>query len=266
MQRCVVPRDLRVFDVSDAVFASWIAVDVLVANLWMALLLLGAGIAKRIDDRTGADTSAIEALEERVAAYRAEHTRVATTADLFAILAVGFGCTALAHFCADLAAPYFTEHFPTLQRFSLTSEFFWMIVVATALGVGCSFTRLRSLEGAGASRVGTVFLYILVATIGMKMNLLAVFERPGIFLVGFVWITIHASLLLIVAWLIKAPFFFVAVGSQANIGGAASAPVVASAFNPVLAPVGVMMAVLGYAVGTYAAWVCGLAMQAVAPG
>ena len=152
-----------------------------------------------------------------------------------------------------------------MQRMSLSSKFFWLIVIATGLGVGLSFTRFRKLEGAGASRIGSVFLYVLVASIGMKMNLLAVFDRPGIFVVGLVWIAIHAAIMLGVGRLIKAPFFFVAVGSQANIGGAASAPVVASAFHPVLAPVGVMMAVLGYALGTYAAWFCGLTMAAVAP-
>ena len=97
------------------------------------------------------------------------------------------------------------------------------------------------------------------------LDLLAIVDRPGLFVVGFIWIAIHASIMLGVGRLIRAPFFFVAVGSQANIGGAASAPVVASAFHPVLAPVGVMMAVLGYAVGTYAAWICGLLMQSVAP-
>ena len=69
-----------------------------------------------------------------------------------------------------------------------------------------------------------------------------------------------------VAKIIKAPFFFVAVGSQANIGGAASAPIVASAFSPSLAPVGVLMAVLGYALGTYGAWVCAILMGLVAGG
>ncbi len=255
----------EVFDVGDPIFSAWIAVDVLVANVWMAFLLLGAGASKRIDAWTGADTSAIEALREKVAAYTAEHARIPTLNDLFAILAVGFGITALAHLGADALAPYFKAHWPILQRFSLTSSFFWMVVIATALGVAASLTPLRKLEGAGASKVGSVLLYILVATIGMKMNLMAIFERPGLFLVGFIWIAIHASLMLGVGYLVKAPFFFVAVGSQANIGGAASAPVVASAFHPVLAPVGVMMAVLGYAVGTYAAWICGLLMQSVAP-
>ena len=124
-----------------------------------------------------------------------------------------------------------------------------------------SFTKLRKLEGAGSSKVGSVFIYILVATIGLKMDLLSIFHNPGLFLIGFIWIGIHIILLIVVAKIIRAPFFFVAVGSQANIGGAASAPVVASAFHPSLAAVGVLLAVLGYAVGTYAAYICGIIMQ-----
>jgi uncharacterized membrane protein len=256
----------EVFGVGDDVFSSWIAVDVLVANVWMAVLLYGAGIAERIDKATGADTSAIEALREKVEAYQAEHARIPSTTDTFMILAVGFGCTAAAHLGADAIAPFIGANYPGLAKLSLTSKFFWLIVIATTLGVGMSFTRMRKLEGAGASKTGSVLLYILVASIGMKMNLFAIFDRPGIFLVGLVWIALHAGLMLGVGRLIKAPFFFVAVGSQANIGGAASAPIVASAFHPVLAPVGVMMAVLGYAVGTYAAWLCGLMMQRIAGG
>jgi uncharacterized membrane protein len=99
----------------------------------------------------------------------------------------------------------------------------------------------------------------------MKMDLLAIFETPGLFLVGLIWIAFHAGLLIVMAKAIKAPFFFMAVGSQANVGGAASAPIVASAFHPSLAPVGVLLAVLGYAVGTYGAWFCGIVMQAAAP-
>lgn len=256
----------EVFGVGDEVFSSWIAVDVLVANVWMAFLLYGAGVAERIDRSTGADGSAIEALRKKVEAYQAEHARIPSTTDIFLILAVGFGATAVAHFGADAIAPWVEQHHPGLAKLSLTSKFFWLIVIATTLGVAASFTRFRKLEGAGASRIGSVLLYVLVASIGMKMNLLAILDRPGIFLVGLIWIVIHAGLMLAIGKLIKAPFFFVAVGSQANIGGAASAPVVASAFHPVLAPVGVMMAVLGYAVGTYAAWLCGLMMQSIAGG
>jgi uncharacterized membrane protein len=99
----------------------------------------------------------------------------------------------------------------------------------------------------------------------MKMNVMEVFQDPAIFLVGLLWMAVHVLLLFIVAKLIRAPFFFLAVGSKANIGGAASAPVVAAAFHPSLAPVGVLLAVLGYALGTYGALICGYLMQAVAP-
>jgi uncharacterized membrane protein len=128
-----------------------------------------------------------------------------------------------------------------------------------------SFTKARRLEGVGASRIGSVFLYILVATIGMQMDLTSIYYNFELFLVGLVWMLVHISLLLIVAKFIKAPFFFVAIGSQANVGGAASAPIVASAFHPSLAPVGVLLAVLGYALGTYGAWLCGILMQTVSP-
>ena len=106
-----------------------------------------------------------------------------------------------------------------------------------------------------------MFLYVLVATIGMHMDILAIFKNPGLFLIGMIWMIIHVVILLTVGKIIKAPFFFVAVGSQANVGGAASAPIVASAFHPSLAPVGVLLAVLGYALGTYGAWICAQLMR-----
>ncbi|MFT7299235.1 MAG: putative membrane protein, partial [Sphingobacteriales bacterium] len=124
----------------------------------------------------------------------------------------------------------------------------------------------RSYEDYGASKVGSLFLYVLVASIGMKMNLLAIQDSPGYFLIGLIWMLIHITVLLTTAKIIKAPFFFTAVGSQANVGGAASAPIVASAFHPALASVGVLLAVLGYALGTYAAYFCALLMQAASAG
>jgi uncharacterized membrane protein len=148
----------------------------------------------------------------------------------------------------------------------LTSKFFWIVVMATTGGLLLSLSsRVRALEGVGASTLGSVLLYVLIATIGMKMNILAVFDQPALFLVGAIWMAFHAVTMLLLAWLIKAPLFFLAVGSQANVGGAASAPVVASAFHPALAPVGVLLAVLGYALGTYGGWLSGQLMRVVAP-
>ena len=128
-----------------------------------------------------------------------------------------------------------------------------------------SFTRARKLEGAGASRIGSVFIYVLVATIGMKMDIREIFASPGLFVVGLIWMSIHVIVMVIVAKIIRAPYFFLAVGSKANIGGAASAPIVAAAFHPSLAPVAVLLAVLGYALGTYAGWISSILMQMVAP-
>ncbi|MEE8133907.1 MAG: DUF819 family protein [Gemmatimonadales bacterium] len=251
----------EVFEVGDELFSAMVAVDVIIANIWMAVLLYMAGESKRIDARLGADTTALEALRERVEAFHAKHARIPTLTDLMLIFAVGFGVMGVSHLLADLIAPWIEANAPILGRFSLTSSFFWLVVFATTAGLILSFTRVSSLEGAGASTIGSAMLYFLVATIGMNMDILAVFERPGLFMVGGVWMAIHAMLLLIVGRIIKAPTFYLAVGSQANVGGAASAPVVAAAFHPSLAPVGVLLAVLGYALGTYAAWICGQLMR-----
>lgn len=252
----------EVFEVGDAMFSKMVTVDVIVANIWMAFLLIGAGKSKKLDAKLKADASAIDEVKEKMEAYKASIAKIPSLTDVMIILAVGFGVTGIAHMASDIIAPFIGENFPALKQYSLTSGFFWLIVIATTIGLSLSFTKLRALEGAGASRIGSVFIYVLVATIGMKMDVLAILESPGLFLVGILWMAVHVTLLLVVAKLIRAPFFFVAVGSQANVGGAASAPVVASAFHPSLAPVGVLLAVLGYALGTYAAYICGLLMQA----
>jgi uncharacterized membrane protein len=147
----------------------------------------------------------------------------------------------------------------------LASQFFWIVVIATTFGLTLSFTKMRRLEGAGASKMGSVFIYILVAIIGMKIDLSQLVQYWDFIIIGLIWMAFHVGLLFLVAKLIKAPFFFLAVGSKANVGGAASAPVVASAFHPSLAPVGVLLAVLGYALGTYGAIFCATLMEFVSP-
>lgn len=256
----------EVFGVSDALFSTMIAVDVLTANVWMAVLLFFASRAEGIDRRLGADTSAIDALIERVRAFREKHARIPTLPDLMSVLAIGFGGMGLSHVLATPIAAWIARTSPQLERLSLTSSFFWLVLFATTFGLLLSFTRARALEGVGASTVGSAMLYVLVATIGMTMDLSAVVQRPGLFLLGMLWMTFHAATMLIVGRLIRAPLFFVAVGSQANVGGAASAPVVASAFSPTLAPVGVLLAVVGYAVGTYGAWASAQLMRIASGG
>lgn len=255
----------EVFGVGGEIFSVMITVDVLVANIWTAVLLWMAANAARIDARTGADTTAITVLKQRVEQYQAENSRNPSTNDLMKIVAVGFGVAGLSHWLANIIAPWIEQNAPGLAVYSLTSTFFWIVVLATTFGLLLSGTSYRHLEATGASKVGSVMVYILVATIGMHMDVTAILDYPVMFLVGLVWISFHAALMLGVMKLLKAPVFYMAVGSQANIGGAASAPVVAAAFHPALAPVGVLLAVLGYALGTYGAYVATLMMQAVAP-
>lgn len=256
----------EVFEVDMNVFGQFVAVDVLVSSLWLALILFMAPRAAAFDRWTGADTSAIDDLKRRVEAYQAEHTRVPSLADLMVILAIGLGATGLAHALAGLILDGIATLPPewNLDDYSLTSRFFWVVVLATTFGLVLSFTRARRYEGAGASRVGSAMLYVLIATIGMHMDLAALRDVPGLFALGAIWLLIHGVLMFAVAKLIRAPLFFLAIGSEANIGGAASAPVAASAFHPALAPVGVLLAVLGYVLGTYCAYLVGLALQALA--
>lgn len=256
----------EIYQCKDGLFSTMIIIDVVVASIWMGFLLYGAGRYHEIDKRMKADNSAIEDLKERIEHYRASIARIPSTTDYFVILAIAFGATAVAHFGADIISPFMESKMATLEKYnlnSLGSHFFWLIVVATTLGLGLSFTGLKKYEGAGASKFGSVFIYILVATIGMKMNLLEAFQNLHYFVIGLIWMAIHITLLLFVAKIIRAPFFFVAVGSQANVGGAASAPIVASAFSTALAPVGVLLAVLGYALGTYGAIICAQLMMLV---
>jgi uncharacterized membrane protein len=264
----------EIAETTDTQFSAMIVVDVVVANLWMAFLLIGAGVSDKLDRILKADNSAITALKKKVEDYQSNISRIASLPDLAMIAAVAFGAVAAAHFGADLISPAVGDFIEgkiaaakaagesTIWMYvtSISSGFFWLVVLATTIGVIFSFTRFRKLEGAGASKVGSLFLYILVASIGMKMDILQLFREWEIFkfilAIGLLWMLFHVVLLLIMAFLIRAPFFFVAVGSQANVGGAASAPIVASAFSPALAPVGVLLAVFGYAVGTFAAIIC----------
>lgn len=261
----------------DDQFSAMLIVDVFVANLWMPFLLIGAGMSAVLDRKLKADSSAVDALKEKVEKFQLGIARIPSFQDLMIIGGIAFGAVALAHVAADGLGPAFKSWFGSILdanpdsvvQFlsSLEQGFFWIVVAATAIGIGLSLTKLRSYEGAGASKIGSAFLYVLVATIGMKMDVVELYHNWDVYwsviLIGLLWMAIHILTLLTVAKIIKAPFFFVAVGSQANVGGAASAPIVASAFSPALAPVGVLLAVLGYAVGTVGAIVCMELMHAI---
>ncbi len=257
---------LEVFSYNPKKFGDMVLVDIVVANLWMAIILLGIGKAGRIDRWLKSDTSAIEALKIKVSEYTERITRVTTLNDYVIMSCLAFTAVGISHFLGHHFAEFLEANFEVIRNkqkalSSLGSKFLWMVVFSTTIGILLSFTKAKTYEGAGASKIGGFFIYILVATIGMKMDLRTFLENPGLIAIGLVWISIHAGLLILVAKWIKAPYFFLAVGSQANVGGAASAPVVAAEFHPSLTSVGILLAVLGYVVGTAGAYICGLLME-----
>jgi len=256
----------EVFGTDATTFGQFAVVDVACASLWMAILLFLANRAQQIDTRNGADTRAIDEMKARISAYEAQNARIPSMTDLMVIVGVALGGVGLAHAIAAPLAGRFKAHVSWASQFSLDSQFVWVILLSTAMGLGLSFTRARRLEAAGASRLGTVFLYFLIACIGMQMNLLSLLDRPWLFLLGAIWMATHVLVLWVVAKLLRAPLFFFAIGSQGNIGAAASAPVVAAAFHPTLAPVGVLLGTVGYATGTGLAYVTGLILKWMATG
>ncbi|GGH26621.1 DUF819 family protein [Sphingobacterium alkalisoli] len=248
---------------SPKLFSSIIAVDVFVAYIWMAFLLYGASKSKQFDKFFKADSKDVDALLIKMDEKAKANNRTPETKDFMIMLALAFGGTGLATFLAEPIADYITQYYPNLEKFSLTNSFFWLVLFATIIGISLSFTPAKKLENAGASKIGTVLLYMLIVTIGMQMDILAILDNPGLFIVGIIWMSFHALLLLIVGKLFKIPFFYYAVGSMANVGGVASATVTSAAFHPSLISVGVILSVFSYAIGTYAGWITALLMQLV---
>lgn len=235
---------------SDSIIGLMVVVDVAVANIWMAVLLLFAGREKQMDEAIGADRSSLDEVRQGVADYQAEVSRPTDLASLLTMLAIAFGASTLANFVIS------EGWLPDIGE--IIRGFTWVVILVTVVGLALSFTPLRRLEGAGASAVGSVMLYLLVTTIGAKAEFSEILkpENTGMLLVGGTWMLFHVIFLLWIRKRLRAPIFFLAVGSKANIGGAASAPIVASAFHPALAPVGVLLAIGGYVLGTAAALLC----------
>ena len=259
---------LEIYGYNQQLYGGMVFVDIVVANIWMSIILIGIGKSDKINRWLNADNSSIESLKEKVSSFSKKVKRNPTLTDIIIIMAIAFGTVSFAHFCSGFLGSSFKNYISTIDSAStrnvftfLESKFFWLISISTIIAILLSFTKAKNYEGAGASKFGSVFIYILVATIGMKMDLTMIFDNLGLISIGFVWMLIHAVLLILIAKLIKAPYFFLAVGSQANVGGAASAPIVASAFHPSLATVGVLLAVVGYAVGTVGAIICTILME-----
>lgn len=240
----------------DAMLGPIIVVDTVVGYGWMAILLFLSGWQARFDRWNRADTRLIEETNTALAEKYESIRRPLTVGDAAIILGIGF---VGAYLTVQLG-----DGLPELGNPKIISHTTWAVIAITLVGIGLSFTRVADLEGAGASRLGTLALYVLVTAIGARGDLAAILDAPLYLATGVLWLAIHVTILIAVARWIRAPLFFLATGSMANIGGAASAPVVASVYHPAMAPLGVLMAVAGYVIGIYAALGCAWLLSQVA--
>ena len=232
---------------SDAGLAPIIVVDTVVGYGWLAILLFLSGYQERFDRWVGADTKVLDRVNETLRQID-QTRRPSTTGTVAMIVGLGVGAAVLARVLGS--------SLPALGDPTIISGGTWAVLIAVTAGLALSFTPVRKLEQDGASQIGFAGLYLLLTSIGATADLAAVLQAPAYLLMGVVWLAVHIVLLFLAAKLLRAPLFFVATGSMANVGGAASAPIVAGVYLPAMAPVGLLMAVSGYVLGIYAALGC----------
>jgi len=225
-------------NVPDAIFAPMVIVDTVITYSWMALLIALAPLQTRWDVWVGADR---RLLDEAIG--RAQTTVTARQASPWHatwMIPLGLAIGAL---CLMLG-----RQLPTGSAINANG---WAFLVATAAGIALSLTPAARLEQFGASRSGYFFLYLLLAAIGARARLQDILQAPFLLAMAVVWVGIHAAILFAWGRWRRLPLFFLVAASQANIGGTASAPIVAGLYQPALASVGLLLAISANIIGTY---------------
>lgn len=218
-----------------------IVVDTVVGYGWMGIVIALSVFQNRLDERNRVNRTIIEELNHRMKSLDSANRRPIRFVDLVKILAVGFG--------VGYAMLLLGKALPNVG--AVLNSFGWAIILASACGIALSFTKVSDLEFAGASTVGSFFFYLLLASIGAQADLKGVLDAPLFLLMGVMTIAVHASALFLAGKFLRSPMFLMATASQANIGGPITAPIVATVYQSSLAPVGLLMAVLGNVMGTF---------------
>ncbi|NBC87624.1 MAG: DUF819 family protein [Bacteroidetes bacterium] len=238
----------------DSTLAPLLVVDVVAGYGWMGILIFLSAYQQQFDRWVGASRGVIDKLQQQLEEIATDRVPI-TLGKFVIILGLGLGAT--------LAAEALGARLPELGEPTVISAGTWTILVVVTAGLLLSFTPARELEKDGASRIGYAALYLLLTSIGASADLAAVLDAPLYLVAGIVWLAVHVTLLFGAAIVSKSPLFFVATGSMANVGGAASAPIVAGVYVPSLAPVGLLMGVAGYILGVYVTMFCAEALRYV---
>ena len=247
-----------------------VVVDTFVAYTWLALVIALSRFQDSFNRWNKADDRIVVELNQKLSEMESQRSRPLRATDLPLLFAVAFGigslCFPIGEILSDNVGGFFAgfENARLQEIGKVFSTYTMAIILVSLIGLGLSFTPVSRLEDAGASKLGYFALYLMICTFGAQANLREVFQEPVYLLVGVVWILIHAVFVFTALKLTHAPLFFLAAGSQSNIGGSASAAVACSAYQPALAPVGVLLGVLGGVIGTYGGLICGILCQLVA--
>jgi len=205
--------------------------------IWVMLLLALVPFAHRFNRWSKSDTSIIDEVGAKLEAKERAKEPV-DFASLFLLLGIALLVSSFSQ--------YISEFLPITSFVTTTT---WIVIISTLLGIIFAMTPIAKISG--SSEIANIMLYLLVALIVSRANLGELTQAPLYIIAGFVILLIHLILMLIFAKLFKLDLFTIGIASLANIGGVASAPILASAYSKALIPIGVLMAMLGYIMGTF---------------
>jgi uncharacterized membrane protein len=233
-----------------------IVVDTICAYTLLGLLVALIGAEHRVDRWNRADNSIVESLKARLSQREAERARPITRFDFALIIGLAL---ALSQICLWIGGSIFSgvsylesesRIWATIHLTQVISAFGWGVLLIMLCSVLLSLTQARNISDAGATPIGYYGLYLFLTSIGAQADLRKVeAEDAWLFVMGAFWLMIHITVVFIGVRLLRAPLFLGATASMANVGGTASAPVVAAAFHPSLASVGLVMAILCGVIG-----------------
>lgn len=237
--------------VPDASMGYTLLIDSIDYALWVVFLLALVPYARHFNRWVGADTSVIDSVGKRLEQdTEKEAANIDAPGMLFLI-----GLSLLVSSLAQLAA----TGLPTTAFVTLTT---WVVIIVTVAGVIGAVTPIGRI--AGSADLATVMLYVIIALIASRANFSELTQAPAYIIAGLVILAVHGTVMVILAKLLKLDLFTCGVASLANIGGVASAPILAAAYSRVLIPVGVLMAMLGYIVGTGGGLLVGRILSGIA--
>ncbi len=234
----------------DSAMGYTLLIDSIDYAIWVMILLALVPFAKKFNAWSKADTSVIDEVGAKLA-LKEEKKKPMDFASLFFLLGAALFVSALAQYGAS--------HLPTTDFLTTTT---WVVIIATFAGIFFAMTPLAKISG--SSELANIMLYLIVALIASRANFTELTQAPLYIFAGFVIIAIHALIMVLFAKLFKLDLFSLGVASLANIGGVASAPILASAYSKALIPIGVLMAMMGYIVGTFGGLMVGKVLERIA--